>query len=67
MAKTPKKEPVPNAVDEVNAIIRLIDHCKRQGVAYFEGLNGIKFGIRAEKPAAPKVPGFKDDDHGMIP
>jgi len=67
MPKNAEKHEANRTVEEVNAIIRLIDHCKRQGVAYFEGLNGVKFGIRAERRENPRQLLEELPNSGFIP
>lgn len=55
--------------DDTDAIIRLIDHAKKQGIAFLEAPGGVKFGFRR----APSVPdgglplGKSADDGGWIP
>lgn len=52
MAKKTQKPEAAHVVSEhdaeANAIMRLIDHAKKQGVSYFEGPRGIKFVFRKE-------------------
>lgn len=55
----PRKKTAPDVTptishEDVSAICRLIDHAKKQGIAFFEGPAGIKFGFRRES-LAPKV------------
>lgn len=59
----------PAVVAEVDAVIRLIDHCKKQGIAFFEGLGGVKFGFRREsvRPPAPAVNHPSDEGDDWIP
>lgn len=42
------KLPVTALQADVDAIMKLVDHCKRQGISFFEGPAGLKFGFRRE-------------------
>lgn len=48
MPKPTKKSATSEYDAEAEAIMRLIDHAKKQGIAYFEGPRGIKFAFRKE-------------------
>lgn len=64
-AKKGASVPPPAVTAEVDAVIRLIDHCKKQGIAFFEGLGGVKFGFRRESvrpPALTRQPAEEGDD-----
>lgn len=65
----PPKAPSTEALStgfsaDVVAIMKLIDHAKAQGLLYFEGPQGVKFGFRreAQKPLAIKQAREVGDD-----
>lgn len=62
----PKAAPArPAIAEKVDAIIRLIDHAKRQGVAYFRSPEVGEFGFRREDK--PIKQGPREEGDGFIP
>lgn len=61
---TVKNAPQTGLSADVVAIMKLIDHAKAQGVAYFEGPLGLKFAFRRETSKSPalRLPSETGDD-----
>lgn len=71
-----KKPPAPTSTEkpaefltdsDVSALCRLIDHCKRQEIAYFEGPKGLRFGFSRAGSGPRPDSKVKDPDAHWIP
>jgi hypothetical protein len=63
----PTKATTSTTSASADAIIRLIDHAKKQGIAYFKGPDGIEFTFRREAPKPNDAKAVKDVGDDWIP